>query len=95
MCLKLWLWMVMRVKPVNQPGHVLMSEREIVDSFDDPIKAAEYCEKQNEDTNKSMCFLEARPVIATIEAEEGELNGCNVNPTETIPQDDFSDWERN
>jgi len=85
-----WMFLIMKVKPVprNEPL-VLIGDRDIVDSYDDPMRAAKDCEKLNQDTSEFFHFIEARPVIGSVDCEVIEAPWIP-----TMPDEDFSDWER-
>lgn len=70
---KEWLFYVMKLKMTGR--YVALDNKEIVDAYDSPLDAAETCDKLNEDiqVSRTFYFLEARPVIASVECESVEF----------------------
>lgn len=59
---KEWLFTVMRQYPEQDP--------DIADSFDDPMDAAKAAYKWNKESKLVYYFIEARPVIASVDCME-------------------------
>jgi hypothetical protein len=66
-----WLFFVMKVNPEpDKPmPFVLMENKEIVDSYEDPLEAARQAHELNQKEDRTFYFLEAKPVSASVPCE--------------------------